>query len=68
MSLTVYPVPGRTLLLPERAWAAVPPEGATVVEDVYITRALAVGDITLAPPVAPPVAPVARVAKVATES
>ena len=46
-TMTIYPVVGRTLLMPERGWAPVPAEGVEVHEEPYYVLAVRVGDVTL---------------------
>ena len=52
--MTIYPVVGRTLLMPERGWAPVPAEGVEVHEEPYYVHAVHVGDVTLALALPPP--------------
>ena len=51
--ITVYPVKGRLILMPERGFQPVPDEGASVTRDAYYTRALLQGDLTLDAPDTP---------------
>jgi len=52
-TVRVVPVAGRTILMPERAFQAVPPEGARVYLDAFYTRTINQGDLTVVPDVAP---------------
>ncbi len=47
--ITVYPVPGRLILMPDRGFQSVPKEGASVALDSFYTRALMQGDLTETP-------------------
>lgn len=51
--ITVYPVPGRLILMPDRGFQPVPAEGADVARDSFYTRALLHGDLTETPPQLP---------------
>lgn len=49
ISVTVYPVEGRLVLLPGRNFAPIPEEGARVPLDQHIQKALKNGDLVLSP-------------------
>lgn len=57
-TITVFPVEGRKLPMPELGNAPVPEGGAAVPLTSYYVHALRVGDITDVDPSAPPVAEV----------
>jgi len=49
--ITVYPVSGRTVLMPDQGYKPVPATGIKVSRyDQHFTRAIAVGDLSLTPP------------------
>lgn len=45
----VFPVPGRLILMPERAFQPVPADGARVYLDAFYTRAINQGDLVAKP-------------------
>lgn len=45
----VRPVEGRLILMPDRGYVAVPPEGARVYLDAFYTRAVNQGDLEIVP-------------------
>lgn len=63
-TVTIYPVPGRKALMPERSFTPVPAAGAAVALNPYYATMLRVGDVTtVAPPMQPaPEAPPVAVA------
>lgn len=48
-TVRVVPVAGRTILMPERAFQPVPPEGARVYLDAFYTRTINQGDLAVEP-------------------
>ncbi|MGZ6199185.1 MAG: hypothetical protein ACXWNL_16235 [Vulcanimicrobiaceae bacterium] len=58
-SVRVEPVPGRTILMPERAYQAVPATGARVYLDAFYVRAINQGDLKVVPDAPAAAAPAA---------
>jgi hypothetical protein len=48
--ITVYPVEGRLIFMPDRGFQRVPAEGVKVHATAHYTRAVNQGDLTLTPP------------------
>lgn len=57
--ITVYPVEGRLIFMPDQGFKPVPDEGVEVIKDAFYTQAINQGDLTLTAPVAPVAAKVA---------
>lgn len=47
--VTVRPVPGRLILMPDRAFQPVPDQGARVYLDAFYTRTINQGDLEIVP-------------------
>lgn len=58
-SVQVAPVPGRIILMPERAFQPVPATGARVYLNAFYTRAIDQGDLVVVPDARATAAPVA---------
>jgi hypothetical protein len=52
-TVQVVPVPGRRILMPERAFQPVPAKGARVYLDAFYTRTINQGDLKVVPDTAP---------------
>lgn len=48
-TVKIVPVPGRVILMPDRGFKPVPDEGVVVERTSFYTRAIAQGDIAVAP-------------------
>lgn len=62
-TVTVRPVPGRMILMPERDFAEVPAEGVRIYQNAFYTRAIQQGDLEIVPDEAPATAEVASTSK-----
>jgi hypothetical protein len=60
--VTVYPVPGRLIMMPDQGFKRVPDEGVDVIKDAFYTTAINQGDLTLTAPAVKPVASAPAVA------